>query len=138
MAKKKNPKHSRPICTATFSKMWLAGVPTREIAEEMQITADRCDNTRRTLGLPKRGSWHGAKNGKRPAYLPSPEEILRKCKEFQEGWTEEEREARVVGPRHGHAEIRVIPESCLDPRHVENDIDEDGLDAFDKIVGSSG
>lgn len=103
------------ICTATFSRMWLEGTPTRVIAETLKISADRCDVARRQLGLPRRESWHGAKTGHRKAYLPSQEEIRRKCLEFQAGWTEEERARRRVGwnPNPQPVEIRVIPESVL-------------------------
>ena len=103
------------ICTTTFSQMWLAGTPTRVIAETLKISSDRCDVTRRQLGLPRRESWHGAKTGHRKAYLPSQEEIRQKCLEFQAGWSEEERARRRVGwnPNPSPVEIRVIPESVL-------------------------
>lgn len=77
--------------------MWLAGTPTRVIAETLKISADRCDATRRQLGLPRRESWHGAKTGHRKAYIPSEAEIRQKCLEFQAGWSEEERARRRVG-----------------------------------------
>lgn len=77
--------------------MWLEGTPTRIIAETLRITADRCDITRRKLGLPRRESWHGSKSGHRRAFLPSEQEIRRKCLEFQAGWSEEERARRRVG-----------------------------------------
>lgn len=103
------------VCTATFSKMWLAGTPTRVIAETLKISADRCDSTRRQLGLPRRESWHGAKAGHRKAYIPSIEEIRQKCLEFQAGWSDEERARRMVGwsPEPKPVEIRVIPESVV-------------------------
>jgi len=100
------------ICTATFAKLWIEGVPTREIAETLRLTADQCDSTRRKLGLPRRASWHNARPGKRKPYLPSPEEILRKCAEFQSRWTPEERAARRVGGG-SPATTRVIPEAML-------------------------
>lgn len=95
--------------------MWLAGTPTRIIAETLRISADRCDVTRRTLGLPRRESWHGAKTGKRTAYLPSEEEIRQKCLEIQAGWSEEERSRRLVGWSQNSpaVEIRIVPESLL-------------------------
>jgi len=98
------------VCTATFSQMWLAGTPTRVIAETLKISADRCDATRRRLGLPRRGSWHGSKTGKRTAYLPTPDEIRQKCLEFQAGWSDEERERRRVGhsPEPKFVEIQVV------------------------------
>jgi|688.fasta_scaffold00210_106 hypothetical protein len=103
------------VCTATFSKMWLAGTPTRVIAETLKISADRCDATRRQLGLPRRESWHGSKAGHRKAYIPSEAEIRQKCLEFQAGWSEEERARRRVGwsPDPKPVEIRVIPESIV-------------------------
>jgi hypothetical protein len=95
--------------------MWLSGTPTRIIAETLRISADRCDTTRRSLGLPRRESWHGSKTGHRKAYLPSPAEIRAKCLKFQEGWSDEERARRVVGgPERPEAEIRVYPESLFE------------------------
>ena len=95
--------------------MWLAGTPTRVIAETLKISADRCDVTRRQLNLPRRESWHGSKTGHRKAYLPSEAEILRKCLEFQAGWSEDERARRRVGwsPIPPPVEVRIIPESLL-------------------------
>lgn len=95
--------------------MWLAGTPTRIIAETLKISADRCDVTRRVLGLPRRESWHNSKTGHRKAYLPSPEEIRQKCLEFQAGWSEEERSKRVVGRDVSSepVDIRVIPASII-------------------------
>lgn len=95
--------------------MWLAGTPTRIISETLKISADRCDVTRRTLGLPRRESWHGAKAGHRKAYMPSETEIKEKCLEFQANWSEEERSRRVVGGDTSirPVEIRTIPDSCL-------------------------
>lgn len=95
--------------------MWLAGTPTRIIAETLKISADRCDVTRRQLKLPRRDSWHGAKKGKRTAYLPTPEEIRQKCLEIQAGWSDEERAKRLVGwnPDSFAVETRVIPESLF-------------------------
>lgn len=95
--------------------MWLAGTPTRIISETLKISADKCDVTRRSLGLPRRESWHGSKTGHRKAYLPSPDEIRQKCLEFQAGWSDEERAKRLVGgdPSSKPVEIRVIPESII-------------------------
>lgn len=95
--------------------MWLAGTPTRIISETLKISADRCDVTRRTLGLPRRESWHGSKAGHRKAYIPSEAEIRQKCLEFQAGWSDEERSKRVVGGDTSirAVEIRVIPDSLL-------------------------
>jgi hypothetical protein len=91
--------------------MWLDGTPTRIIAETLKISADRCDTTRRKLGLPRRESWHGSKAGHRKAYLPTPEEIAEKCLEFQAGWSEEERARRYVGKGSGPTppvEIKIV------------------------------
>lgn len=103
------------LCTATFTRMWLDGTPTRIIAETLKISADRCDVTRRSLGLPRRESWHNSKKGHRKAYLPTPAEIRQKCLEFQAGWSDEERSRRVVGGDRSNeaVEIRVIPASLI-------------------------
>ena len=103
------------VCTTAFTQMWIAGTPTRIIAETLRISADRCDVTRRQLGLPRRESWHNSKTGHRKAYLPSEEEIRQKCLEFQAGWSDEERAQRLVGysGHHKPVEIRVIPESVV-------------------------
>lgn len=95
--------------------MWLAGTPTRIIAETLKISADRCDVTRRQLKLPRRESWHGAKKGKRTAYLPSPEEIRQKCLEIQATWSDEERAKRLVGwsPDSESVDVRVFSESIF-------------------------
>jgi hypothetical protein len=95
--------------------MWLAGTPTRVIAETLKISADKCDAIRRKVGLPRRQSWHGSKAGHRKAYLPSEAEIRQKCLEFQAGWSDEERARRRVGwsPAPKSVEIRVIPESAF-------------------------
>jgi hypothetical protein len=110
---KKKPRTE--VCPETFKKMWLAGTPTRIIAETLKISADRCDVTRRQLGLPRRESWHGAKSGHRKAYLPTQEEIRQKCLEFQAGWTDEERARRCVGwnPNQPPVETPVLPESIF-------------------------
>jgi len=97
------------VCTATFTKMWTDGTPTREIAEALHISADHADRTRRLLKLPPRKGWTNAKQGGRKCYLPTPEEIAKKCEEFRNGWTDEERDRRRVGPSTSSA-IRVIPE----------------------------
>jgi hypothetical protein len=101
------------VCTVTFTKMWLAGTPTRIIAETLKISADKCDVTRRQLALPRRESWHGAKTGKRTAYLPTEDEIRQKCLEIQATWSDEERAKRCVGwsPESEQVEIRVISDS---------------------------
>lgn len=106
-------KVSIAVCTVTFSRMWLAGTPTRIIAETLRISADRCDVTRKRLGLPKRESWHGSKAGKRVAYLPSEDEIRQKCLEFQAGWSDEERAERLVGYTPSRAEMRIVSEDSL-------------------------
>lgn len=95
--------------------MWLAGTPTRVIAETLKISADKCDVTRRALKLPKRESWHNSKSGHRKAYIPSEDEIKEKCAQFQAGWTDEERALRFVGGpvKDVHVEVRVISESVL-------------------------
>ena len=98
--------------------MWTAGTPTRIIAETLRISADRCDVTRRQLGLPRRESWHGSKSGHRTAYLPSEEEIREKCLAFQAGWSEEEKARRRVGfvPHPPPFEVKVMPESMFSVR----------------------
>ena len=103
------------VCTTTFTALWIAGTPTRIISQTLKISADRCDTTRKQLGLPRRESWHGSKTGHRKAYLPSPEEIRQKCLEFQAGWTDEERERRRVGGsvKPTPYETPVVPESIF-------------------------
>lgn len=95
--------------------MWIAGTPTRIISQTLKISADRCDTTRKQLGLARRESWHGSKTGHRKAYLPGPEEIRQKCLEFQAGWTDEERERRRVGGsfKPSPYEVGVVPESLF-------------------------
>lgn len=104
--------------------MWMDGTPTRIISQTLKISADRCDTTRKQLGLPRRESWHGSKTGHRKAYLPSPEEIRQKCLEFQAGWSEEERERRRVGgpTKQPPYEVPVVPESlfCVRPGDDES------------------
>ena len=109
------------VCKATFTKMWLAGTPTRIIAETLKISADRCDITRRELKLPRRESWHGAKTGHRKAYIPSEAEIKQKCLEFQAGWSEEERARRRVGwkPEPDPVVIRSFPDAIFE---VDRDV----------------
>ena len=102
------------VCTHIFTTMWSEGTSSRVISETLGISADRTDRIRRTLGLPRRKGWHGAKQGGRAPYLPTEEEIAEKCKAFQLGWTDEERDRRYVGPRKPNAvEARVIPESVI-------------------------
>ena len=100
------------VCTATFTKMWTDGTPTREIAEALHISADYADSTRRSLKLPPRKGWTNAKQGGRAIYLPSLEEIAEKCEGFRAGWSDEERARRRVGPSTSSA-IRVIPEGDI-------------------------
>lgn len=118
--------------------MWLNGIPTRTIAETLKISADKCDVTRRQLGLPPRGSWHGSKTGRRRAYLPTIEEIKRKCLEFQAGWSDEERARRRVGwsPDPTPVEIRIIPERCI--THGYDDDGQGGLIEDLTDMGTSG
>jgi hypothetical protein len=113
--------------------MWLAGTPTRIIAETLRITADRCDATRRSLKLPPRESWHGSKSGKRVAYLPSEEEIRQKCLEFQAGWSEEERARRRVGwkPEPDPVETRVYPDVIFE-------VQGDATGFLEGLIDSSG
>ena len=107
------------VCTVTFTQMWTDGVPTRIIAETLGISADKADCTRRTLKLPRRESWHGAKSSRRTAYLPSEAEIEQKCLMFQARWTPEERERRRVGPSVRPVEATVVPESLFENSHGE-------------------
>lgn len=116
--------------------MWLNGTPTRVIAETLRITADLCDATRRQLKLPPRESWHNSKAGARRAYMPSPEEIRRKCEEIKAGWSEEERARRYVGKRSGGpVEIKVIRDAGYSVRI--NSQDEGGLSVED-LADTSG
>lgn len=117
--------------------MWTDGTPTRVIAETLKITADRCDATRRKLGLPRRESWHGTKRGKRAAYIPTPEEILRKCKEFQDGWTDEERRSRIVGNNQPRAEIRIIPEAVLRANYQDAIRESDQSSLLEDLIRDS-
>lgn len=104
------PKKPQPdICTVTFTRLWLDGTPTRIISETLGISADRCDHTRKKLGLPPRKSWHNASRTRRVAYIPTEEEIRAKCLMFQSQWTDEERERRRVGGGGPDAvEIRIV------------------------------
>lgn len=126
------------VCTATFSQMWLNGTPTRIISETLKISADKCDVTRRQLGLPPRECWHGSKAGRRRAYLPTIEEIKQKCLEFQAGWSEEERARRRVGwnPDPRPVEIRIIPERAI--THGYDDDGQGGLVEDLTDMGTSG
>jgi hypothetical protein len=99
------------VCTATFTQMWTAGVPTRIIAETLRISADKADSTRRQLGLPRRESWHGSKAGLRKAYLPTTTEIREACLRFQDGWSDDERARRLVGRAvTPPVEAKIVPE----------------------------
>lgn len=118
--------------------MWTAGTPTRIIAQTLKISADRCDATRKQLGLPRRESWHNSKSGHRKAYLPSEEEIRQKCLEFQAGWSDEERERRRVGaiPKPQPYEVPVVPESLFNVRPCD---DEAGATTFlEGLIDTSG
>jgi hypothetical protein len=118
--------------------MWIAGTPTRIISQTLKISADRCDTTRKQLGLARRESWHGSKTGHRKAYLPSEEEIRQKCLEFQAGWTDEERERRRVGGvvKHVPYEVAVVPESLFCVRPSD---DESGPQTFlEGLIDTSG
>ena len=118
--------------------MWIAGTPTRIISQTLRISADRCDTTRKQLGLARRESWHGSKTGHRKAYLPSEDEIRQKCLEFQAGWTDEERERRRVGGvvKHVPYEAPVVPESLFCVRPSD---DESGPTTFlEGLVDTSG
>jgi hypothetical protein len=125
------------ICTTTFTALWIAGTPTRIISQTLKISADRCDTTRKQLGLARRESWHGSKTGHRKAYLPSESEIRQKCLEFQAGWTDEERERRRVGGvvKFVPYEAPVVPESLF--RFSEDD--ESGPQTFlEGLIDTSG
>jgi hypothetical protein len=95
--------------------LWIAGTPTRIISQTLKISADRCDTTRKQLGLARRESWHGSKTGHRKAYLPTEAEIRQKCLEFQAGWSDEERERRRVGGvvKPQPMETSVVPEAIF-------------------------
>lgn len=117
--------------------MWVAGTPTRIIAQTLKISADRCDTTRKSLGLPRRESWHNSKTGHRKAYLPSESEIRQRCLEFQAGWSEEERERRRVGgiPRSEPSSSRVIPEAVF---RVSPDSEDATTTFLEGLVDTSG
>lgn len=92
--------------------MWLAGTPTRVIAETLKTSADKCDAARRRLKLPKRAGWHNARAA--GEYVPSPAEIRRKCLEIQATWSDEERARRLVGgTRSPPVEARVVSEATF-------------------------
>ncbi len=115
----------------------MAGTPTRIIAQTLKISADRCDTTRKSLGLPRRESWHGSKTGHRRAYLPTPREIRRMCLEFQAGWSDEEREKRRVGGKvkQDPYEVQVLPESLF----AFSEDEESPLKGFlESLMDSSG
>lgn len=111
----------------------MDGTPTRVIAETLKISADRCDITRRSLGLPRRESWHNSKSGHRKAYLPSREEIRRRCLEFQAGWSEEERIRRIVGPKPDSyaVEAKVFPDTIFE-------VTGDATSFLENLADSSG
>jgi len=112
--------------------MWLAGTPTRIIAETLKISADRADITRRELKLPRRESWHGSKAGHRKAYLPSESEIRQKCLEFQAGWSDEERAKRRVGWKPPDpVSAKVFPDAIFE-------VQADVAGFLEDIVDSSG
>lgn len=116
--------------------MWLEGTPTRIIAETLRITADLCDATRRGLKLPPRESWHNSKAGVRRAYVPTPDEIRRKCAEFQAGWSEEERSRRFVGRGGGGpVEIKVIRDAGYS---VYLNSQDDGGMSIEDLADTSG
>ena len=128
------PRRNRiDVCTETFTAMWLAGTPTRIIAETLKITADRCDATRRSLKLPPRQSWHNSKSGHRRAYLPTPQEIRQKCLEFQAGWSEEERARRRVGwkPEPDPVQAKSYPDVIFE-------VQGDATSFLEGLIDSSG
>lgn len=118
--------------------MWTAGTPTRIIAETLKISADKCDITRRQLGLPRRESWHGSKTGHRKAYLPSEAEIREKCLAFQAAWTPEEKARRRVGwtPNPQPVEAKVVPEAIFQTGFSQDDSNLKSF--FEDLADSSG
>jgi len=62
-------------------KLRQAGVSILEIAKRFQLTP------RQITGLLNKSS---------SVYLPTPDEIRKRCLEIQEGWTPEERQRRMV------------------------------------------
>jgi len=117
--------------------MWIAGTPTRIIAQTLRISADRCDTTRKQLGLPRRESWHGSKTGHRKAYLPTTTEIRDACLRFQSEWTDEERERRRVGgnPKPAPYEVPVLPEAVL---RIPGDDDDAAKTFLEDLMDTSG
>ena len=81
----------------TATQLWGDGVPLDAICRAVGVTRDTFQGRRsdQLSGLPRRGRGGGKKPRSAP---PTPEEIDERCREIREGWSEEERLERIVGP----------------------------------------
>lgn len=78
-----------------FRALWEAGVPLRDIAEELNVGADSLGGLRRKLGLKPRTA--ADRPPPRPHRDPTPEEIALRAAAIQLRWDDETRERRRTG-----------------------------------------
>lgn len=96
-----------------FRALWLAGVPLRDIASELNVGADTLGGARRRLGLPARTA--AARPPPRDAEPddPTPAEIAARAAEVRARWDDETRERRRVG-RSVESSTDTLPDSIFD------------------------
>ena len=69
-------------------RLWRSDLSWDEICSDLACSSQQLEDMRFHLGLPEREDPD--------TYIPTPEEIRVKCAEIRQGWTEQEREARLV------------------------------------------
>lgn len=72
--------------------LWGGDSTTAEICEELGVTIQEMESLAGQMALGERAIR---------AYLPSAADIRRECAQFRAGWSREELESRIVGPRRG-------------------------------------
>jgi hypothetical protein len=75
--------------------LWSGDSTNEEICEELEITPGRLASLSAEMGLGERSM---------SCYLPTKTRILVECAIFRMGWSDIERDSRIVGPLYGRLE----------------------------------
>jgi hypothetical protein len=85
-----------PVPVKELFQLWHNGTKIADICEQLKISESRLRSLTQKYGLPKRQGGNTKRNyGKDP----TPEELARLTAETRQKWSQEEKEARYVGPK---------------------------------------
>lgn len=88
-----------PLDRQKCRDLWTTSLTNEELAKELGINPVQLYVAGRKLGLGQR--WEYINRKYTPREDPSEDEIKARAAEIRAGWSEEEREARLVGSRAG-------------------------------------